>query len=440
MSKSNKVSLKDLVPKWILQLLLNLSMLSLGVMTCIKGPALLTLQSKYDTSIETISLMFLLTSIGGLFGVGIWTILLDFIPDWRLFIFAANVLFSGVSSALIPQGNHISSLLVVSAWNGIHSGVIHAGVNVLCMELWRGLNCGPYMHSIHLSFSIGGFIGPLLSKPFISNSIYGSPMELLFGLASIPMVTIGISLFIYAIARRDHFITRKPINHHEESDKVERQSQLGIESILLIALMFVFFIIHVVVEFSNFSYMPTMAVKLDLHLSEREGANILAFFMAGFSCARGLAIPLAVKVSPKYLLIVNLTLILIGSILLVVLGQSEKWVLEVGYTLSGLGMGSMFVNSWVWLEQYLTVGYRVANTFNIGCGIATVVSPLFIGNLVNDFPMTLIYTQLTAAIAASFIFSFGTYLGSKILQKRSALKVEDSATVLAIKIETSLGL
>lgn len=40
-------------------------------MTCIKGPALLTLQSKYDTSIETISLMFLLTSIGGLVGIGI---------------------------------------------------------------------------------------------------------------------------------------------------------------------------------------------------------------------------------------------------------------------------------------------------------------------------------------------------------------------------------
>lgn len=298
------------------------------------------------------------------------------------------------------------------------------------------MNCGPYMHSIHLSFSIGGLIGPLLSKPFISDSVFEAPMELLFGLASIPTVIVGILLFVYAVVRRPYFINKRSTEQDEDSTKFQTPNQLGIESILLIALMFVFFIIHVVVEFSNFSYIPTMAVKLDLHLSEREGANILAFFMAGFSCARGLAIPLAVKVPAKYFLMANLTLILIGSALLTTLGQSEKWILEVGYVLSGLGMGSMFVNSWVWLEHYLTIGYRVANIFNIGSGIATVISPLFIGNLVNDFPMVLILTQLTAAVVAVFIFSFGSCLGSKILQKRSALNVENSCIDLETKPQT----
>ncbi len=39
----------------------------------------------------------------------------------------------------------------------------------MCLHLWRGLNGGPYLHSIHFSFSFGAFLSPLLAAPFLSS-------------------------------------------------------------------------------------------------------------------------------------------------------------------------------------------------------------------------------------------------------------------------------
>ena len=36
-----------------------------------------------------------------------------------------------------------------------------------CLEIWRGLNPGPYLHSLHFSYSFGAFLAPLLAKPFL---------------------------------------------------------------------------------------------------------------------------------------------------------------------------------------------------------------------------------------------------------------------------------
>ena len=41
------------------------------------------------------------------------------------------------------------------------------GGNVLCLDIWKGMNSGPYMHSIHFSFSVGAFIAPLMATPFL---------------------------------------------------------------------------------------------------------------------------------------------------------------------------------------------------------------------------------------------------------------------------------
>ena len=41
----------------------------------------------------------------------------------------------------------------------------------MCLDVWRGHeHGGPYMHSIHFSYALGCFIGPVLAEPFISNS------------------------------------------------------------------------------------------------------------------------------------------------------------------------------------------------------------------------------------------------------------------------------
>ncbi len=43
------------------------------------------------------------------------------------------------------------------------------GSNVICVENWRGRNGGPHMHLMHLCYSLGSLIAPLLVKPFLGD-------------------------------------------------------------------------------------------------------------------------------------------------------------------------------------------------------------------------------------------------------------------------------
>ena len=52
---------------------------------------------------------------------------------------------------------------------GLGGGTIETGLNVYCLDVWRGhTGGGPWMHSIHFAFSLGATIGPILAAPFLS--------------------------------------------------------------------------------------------------------------------------------------------------------------------------------------------------------------------------------------------------------------------------------
>ncbi|TRY72763.1 hypothetical protein TCAL_16204 [Tigriopus californicus] len=382
--------IRGITLRWMLQILFNSSMLSVGLCLCIRGPALLRMQFKYETSIESMSYMFLVTSIGGIFGVATWTMLLEAFPSQRLFIFGINVILFGVSTASIPRSEHLESLLIVCSWNGFHLSAITAG-----------------------------FIAPMFSKPFIGESVIPSPMHVLFGLACLPNLIIGSLLIVYAFLFRAHFAATNsvdiPIPIPKQSNN--HKNTHTVESNYIIALMFMFFLIHILVEASIFNYLSTVGVKSELHLSEREGADVLAVFMGGFSAVRALVIPLAFMVNPHRILVFNLTMYLIGSILLANFAESSAWMMKIGYGLSGLGMGCMYANAWVWMESYVNVKYRVGSLLHLAIVFSSMMSPLVIGSLVESMPMILIYVQMGVAVTSCGIFSVGTILGARIKQK-----------------------
>ena len=40
-------------------------------------------------------------------------------------------------------------------------------MNAICLEVWQGFNPGPHMHSLHMFYSIGAFVAPIMAKPFL---------------------------------------------------------------------------------------------------------------------------------------------------------------------------------------------------------------------------------------------------------------------------------
>lgn len=75
-------------------------------------------------------------------------------------------------------------------------------------------------------------------------------------------------------------------------------------------------------------------VKCDLCLTKAEGANLLATFLLLFSLKRLIAMFLAMKLNPTHILAINVTITVIGNVILVVFGEQVakgvKWVLLRG--------------------------------------------------------------------------------------------------------------
>ncbi len=74
----------------------------------------------------------------------------------------------GLLSCLYPYCGHLYAFFALMFCCGFMYGSLDAGGNVMCLEIWRGRNGGPYMHSIHFSFSLGAFLAPLIAAPFLS--------------------------------------------------------------------------------------------------------------------------------------------------------------------------------------------------------------------------------------------------------------------------------
>ena len=76
----------------------------------------------------------------------------------------------GTACSLLPHLKHLWLYYVISTVESFANGSLDAGGNVLCLDIWRNDNSGPWVHSIHFSFAIGAFFAPIIAVPFLDKS------------------------------------------------------------------------------------------------------------------------------------------------------------------------------------------------------------------------------------------------------------------------------
>ncbi len=125
--------------------------------------------------------------------------------------------------------------------------------------------------------------------------------------------------------------------------------------ILLIALMFLFFLLYVTIEFSINSFLPTFGVKSRLGLTYKEGAMLMTYYLGPFMVMRIATIFVAMKLRPIHILGLNLVFCTAGAVTNVVMRDTSLLATKIAFGLFGTGTSSMFGNSMMWVEQYITV-------------------------------------------------------------------------------------
>ena len=220
--------------------------------------------------------------------------------------------------------------------SGLGGGTIETGINVYCLDVWRGhTGGGPWMHSIHFAFSLGATIGPILAAPFLSED--GSGEELgefqnhsqiepnmtlaqsdvlketkiyqLYPISGALVLVSSIGFFV--MAAQDSFCKRQAVNDDtlpnksEDSDKKDFVQKTTLKLVTFVALICVFFFLYVGAEVVMGVYLTTFAVKSLLRTTKAEGAYVNAIFWGTFTAGRFLSIFLAIYLNPLSTMILS---------------------------------------------------------------------------------------------------------------------------------------
>ena len=389
----------------------------------------------YETEIDIITLVIIPKAIGSIIGASLAGILLDKFPKSKYFILSGITLIVSICTAVLPHGSHLWMFFLASVVSSFGAGGLDTGGNVLCLDTWSDGEAGPYMHSIHFSFALGAFLAPLISIPFLSqqsdelgvfqqklNETMMEPTETqvtwLYPILGIFGLVCACFYLILALTKCQN------ANVHKDSKKKEEKAKrkLTLHQWMLLALMIAFFFFYVGSEVTYGLFLPAYCVKSRLKLSKQTGAEITAVFWGFFAAMRFFSIFASIYLKPIYIMGLSCGFSCLSGIMLSIWGDQNQEILWVGSAMMGFGIASIYATGLLWLESFVTITNRIGAAMTVASSIGADLFPVISGQLLEKYPMTLMYITCGTIIFTSLMFVLAVFIGSKID------KNEDSST------------
>ena len=146
--------------------------------------------------------------------------------------------------------------------------------------------------------------------------------------------------------------------------------------------------------------LATYAIALGL-ASTTTAATLTSVYWGGLAIGRLAAIPIAARVRPRTILMVDLCGAL-ASVGLMALLTREAWAVWVGAFGFGLFMASIFPTLLVWAERRMTMSGFATSWFLVGAALGSMFLPWFIGQLFDrigpQVTMTTLFVDLLLAL------------------------------------------
>jgi len=334
------------------------ALIAIGLSIATLGPTLPYLADNTASSLNQISVLFSARSLGYLLGsLGIGR-LYDRLSGHRLI--ASLLLVLGVTMALTPLISFLWLLVAVLFILGISEGGTDVGSNTLLIWV-HGRKVGPYMNGLHFFFGFGAFLAPIIIAQTL---LLTADIQLGYWLVAIFALPVAIWFFS----------TPSPI----PSDQVKSEREGG-ENNVLVVLITLFFFLYVSAEASFSGWIYTYTTTMNLG-DVQQAAYLTSAFWGAFTLGRLLGVPLATRMRPRKMIIIDL----IGCLLSIslMLFSSQNIVLVVIATLGvGLSMASLFPTMLVLAERRMRLTGRITRWFFVGAGLGGMFLPWLIGQL-----------------------------------------------------------
>ena len=362
------------------------SYIALGMMGAALGPTLPSLADNTQTQLSGISFLFTAHAFGYLIGSFQGGRLYDRMPGNPLMVGAMVV--AAICLTLVPLIPVLWLLLIVVAILGIAGGVIDVGGNVLLV--WEhGRQVGPYMNGLHFFFGLGAFIMPLLVSVSLSTS--GDVNWAYWALA---FTMLPVAVWLVRVASPSHPSAKAG------PDNDEPATTQGGNTILIFLLAALFFLC-VGAELGFGGWIYSYALALDLGTATTS-AYLTSAFWGALTFGRALGIPIAMRLRPRSILLIDL----VGCLVSVIIGLAlpSSWIAILVSSIGlGLFMASVFPTIINLAERRMTITGSITAWFLIGSSLGSMTVPWLIGQLFErvgpQTMMVILVVDLAAALA-----------------------------------------
>ncbi|MCP4397160.1 MAG: MFS transporter [bacterium] len=352
--------------------------LAFGMVAALLGPTLSRLAQNTHSPLNQVSFLFTARSVGYMLGAFALGGLYDRYPGHPLL--AGGLCIMALTTALTPVVPLLWLLALTIFLTGIGESMVEVGNNTLIVWVVERKQIGSYMNILHFFFGAGAFISPV---------IVAKSLELTDNIRWAYWIVAGLMLpAVFWILS-------------QKSPQIQGVSTGGaVERIdyMLVGLICLLFWLYVGAEIGFGGWIHTYAVKQGLS-NESSAAYLTSAFWGALTVGRLLAVPLAARLRPLTVLLLDF-LGCILSILLLLLSDSLAgvWIGTIGF---GLSMASFFPTMLAFAERRIRISGRITSWFGIGAALGAMTLPLLIGQLIEPFGLKAIMAAILVDLLAA---------------------------------------
>jgi len=361
-----------------------MAFIALGIVTSVLGPTLTDLAEHTQSTVSQISYLFSARSFGYLITALLGGRLYDRVPGHILMV--SMLLVMVATMALVPMMPLLWILIIVLVVMGIAEGMVDVGGNTMLVWVHRD-KVEPFMNGLHFFFGAGAFIAPIIiaQAVAISGDIY-------WAYWSLALLILPIALWIVRLPSPTPLV-------------ISEEGPAGQVNYLLVGLIVFFFFLYVGAEVAFGGWVFTYATTLNL-TTPTIARYLTSAFWGMLTIGRLAAIPISVRVRPRYMLLTGLlgSLVSVGIILFWRDSMLAVWLGTLGL---GLSMASVFPTTLNLAERRMTITGRVMGWFFVGASVGAMFLPWFVGQWIESIGpvivMAIIFVDLLLALGLFFV-------------------------------------
>jgi len=336
-----------------------IAFVAMGLSMASLGPTLPGLAEHTRTDLSQISTLFTARSLGYMLGIFLGGRWYDRVPGHP--VMGAGLIVMAMMLALVPLMSLLWVLTVVLLMVGMAEGTLDVGGNTLLVWVHRR-NVAPFMNGLHFCFGVGAFLSPIVIAQTV---LMSDDITWAYWMLALPMVPAAL------------WLLRLP---SLPPRTVSKDAPEGQHDPLLIFLIGVFFFTFVGAEMAFGGWIYTYTIALDLGDKASSAYHLTSAFWGALTLGRLLAIPIAVRFSPRSILLGDLVgcLVSVSMILLWSNSVTAIWLGTLGF---GFSMASMFPTCLNLAERLMTITGKITGRFLIGGSVGSMSLPWLIGQL-----------------------------------------------------------